>query len=61
MSLFAPEGQNAWLCNDPLSATKATRHAVGSLGHTFLAGVPKALSENSAHLHWLGVTASRKG
>jgi|GEM_PF-6373854 len=61
MSLFAPEGQNGWLCNDPLPATKATRLAVGSLGHTYLADVPKALSENCALLYGMGFTPSRKG
>jgi hypothetical protein len=61
MSLFANEGQNSWLCNDPLPATRANRHAVGSPGYTYLADLPKALSESCALLYGMGFTPSRKG
>ena len=52
------DAQDTW---PPLPSVSVMGHANDKLRYTFLAGVPKALSENSAHLHWLGVTASRKG
>jgi hypothetical protein len=61
MSVIAHGRQYAGLCNDPLPATVATRHAVGSLGRTYLADTPKALSESCAFLYGMGFTPYRKG
>ena len=61
MSRFALEKQYPCLSNAPLPAVPAAGSANRHLGHTFLAGVPRALSENSTHLEWMGFTSPRKG
>lgn len=62
MSRVALEVAHASLSNTtPLPVVSATCHSDGKLGNTFLAGVPRALSENGAHLHWLGFTPPHKG
>ncbi len=56
MSRVAIEEQHTCLCNAPLASVPAGRHTHSKLRHTFLADVPRTLSENCARLHWLGFT-----